>query len=275
MPNSADAARTDEFQRGYADFRAHREAAVATPYGPLSPVGMAFLDKSAVRVDGAPGTWTYVAGEVHLSLAPGENLELDGSPLNPEDTEVEVNLGPVDLTGILLADGERRVEVALRGDRPIVRPRDPNNPLRLGHTQVPTFPADPNWVVEGRFTPFDQPRQLTVGAVVPGVEHHPVALGTVTFTLGNREHQLTALDTGNSATLGLHFTDATSGERTWKDVRVAIAHRTAEGTVVIDFNRSVNQPCAFTDYATCPLPPAGNALDVAITAGEKIPENRK
>ena len=48
----------------------------------------------------------------------------------------------------------------------------------------------------------------------------------------------------------------------------------ADGAVVLDFNRAVNLPCAYTDHATCPLPPAGNRLPVGIEAGEKTPIER-
>jgi uncharacterized protein (DUF1684 family) len=39
--------------------------------------------------------------------------------------------------------------------------------------------------------------------------------------------------------------------------------------VVVDFNKAYNPPCVFTPYATCPLPPRQNRLDLAVEAGEK------
>lgn len=265
---------TDNFAADFHAFRTAREEAVAAPFGPLSPVGMAQLDETPVEVTGAPGTWVVSDGRVLLTLRPGEQLILDGHELNPEDTEVTSDLGAVDVAGIWLADGENRIEVALRGDRPIVRPRHPGTRLRTSHTAVPTFPADPAWVIEGSYEAYDEPRQITVGAVLAGVEHHPIAVGTLTLEINGKSRTLTALATGDPNTLGLHFTDATSGKTTWKDVRVVTA--AVNGTAaVVDFNRAVNQPCAFTDHATCPLPPEGNQLDVEITAGEQIPATRK
>lgn len=267
---------TDDFQRQFAAFRAYREQLVTSPFGPLSPVGMAWLKENPVEVNGAPGEWSFHNGRVQLTLREGENLFLDGTSLNPDNTEVSIDLGAVDVPGILLADGERRIEVALRGARPIVRPRDPSNALLAGHTTVPTFPADPAWVIEGTFEPFAEPQEITVGAVLKGVDHTHLAVGTVHFEVDGKPQQLVALNTGNPASLGLHFTDATSGRTTWKDVRVNIATLQSDGrTAVIDFNRTLNQPCAFTDYATCPLPVEGNHLTVEITAGEQIPAGRK
>jgi uncharacterized protein len=41
------------------------------------------------------------------------------------------------------------------------------------------------------------------------------------------------------------------------------------GDVELDFNRAENPPCAYTPYATCPLPLPQNRLQVAIPAGQQ------
>ncbi|QGU07103.1 hypothetical protein COCCU_05795 [Corynebacterium occultum] len=269
MPNN------ESFQRDFEAFRSFREEIVAAPFGPLSPIGMAWLDENPVRVHGAPGQWSFIDGEVRLSLKEGENLMLDDQPLNPDYTEVTLNLGEVDVAGIFLQDGEKRIEVALRGSRPIVRPRDPSNHHLNSHLKVPTFPADPAWVIEGTFRPYAEPEEIIVASVLEGAEHRQMVRGTVHFEVAGRPQRLLALATGNPYSLGLHFTDETSGKTTWKDVRVTTAALQEDGeTVIIDFNKTLNQPCAFTDYATCPLPAPGDHLDVEITAGEMIPEGR-
>ena len=42
----------------------------------------------------------------------------------------------------------------------------------------------------------------------------------------------------------------------------------------IDFNRAYNMPCAYTEFATCPVAPAANTLTFAVEAGEQIPADR-
>ena len=70
----------------------------------------------------------------------------------------------------------------------------------------------------------------------------------------------------------IEVTDATSGVTTYAANRsLQLPPPAADGTVVLDFNRATNLPCAYTDLATCPLPPAENRLPVAVEAGEKIP----
>ena len=87
---------------------------------------------------------------------------------------------------------------------------------------------------------------------------------------------LTAFNGHTPGTLSVLFTDATSGKTTYAANRsLTVPAPGADGTVSLDFNRAVNLPCAYTDLATCPLPPAENRLPVAIEAGEQIPYERQ
>jgi uncharacterized protein (DUF1684 family) len=130
-------------------------------------------------------------------------------------------------------------------------------------------------VLHGRFTPFESPRPTTVGAVVEGLSHVYEALGVVTFSCDGAEHTLTAFNGKSGTDLNILFTDETSGVTTYAANRSLSADIAADGTVTLDFNRATNLPCAFTDFATCPLPPAGNHLPFAVNAGERIPYERE
>ena len=91
------------------------------------------------------------------------------------------------------------------------------------------------------------------------------------ITLDGTEHRLVAL-AGKPDGLSLHFRDATSGDSTYGGGRILrTADPAPDGTVTVDLNRTVNLPCAFTAFATCPLPPEGNVLEVAVEAGEQSP----
>jgi uncharacterized protein len=98
----------------------------------------------------------------------------------------------------------------------------------------------------------------------------------VEFELAGRSLALTAFNGKDPGSLFVLFTDATSGVTTYAANRsLALGVPDADGRVVLDFNRAVNLPCAYTDFATCPLPPAENRLPVAIEAGEQIPHERR
>jgi uncharacterized protein (DUF1684 family) len=97
----------------------------------------------------------------------------------------------------------------------------------------------------------------------------------VHVTVEGHQIRLTAFPGHQPGSLFVLFTDATSGVTTYAANRsLQLPAPAADGTVVLDFNRAANLPCAYTDPATCPLPPAGNRLPLAVEAGEKIPYER-
>jgi uncharacterized protein len=123
--------------------------------------------------------------------------------------------------------------------------------------------------------PFETPQPTTVGSVVDDLQHVYQAPGVVEFELDGQPFELIAFDGRTPGSLHLLFTDATSGVTTYAASRsLGVAAPDADGAVTLDFNRAVNLPCAYTDFATCPLPPVGNRLSVAVEAGEQIPYER-
>jgi hypothetical protein len=94
----------------------------------------------------------------------------------------------------------------------------------------------------------------------------------VKFTLNGKEHNMLAI-TEDEENFWFIFRDLTSGEETYPAARFLYTGRPdANGRVTLDFNRAENPPCAFNPYATCPLPPPENRLQVRVEAGEKIYE---
>ncbi|TVT52492.1 DUF1684 domain-containing protein, partial [Amycolatopsis rhizosphaerae] len=121
----------------------------------------------------------------------------------------------------------------------------------------------------------DTPRAVTVGAVAEGLQHVYQAPGEIEFEFGGRTHRLTAFNGHTPGSLFVLFTDRTSGVTTYPANRsLALDAPASDGTVAVDFNRATNLPCAYTDFATCPLPPAENRLPFAVEAGEKLPYER-
>jgi uncharacterized protein (DUF1684 family) len=131
-------------------------------------------------------------------------------------------------------------------------------------------------VIRGRYRPFDEPRDVVVGSVVEGLQHVYAASGVVGFEVGGQPLALTAFNGYTPGSLHILFTDATSGVTTYPANRsLRVAAPGADGTVILDFNRATNLPCAYTEFATCPLPPAENRLPVAVEAGEQMPYEAK
>lgn len=248
-------------------WHAEREAELRAPHGWLSLTALHWLDGAPAAFPEAPGRWSVHADGVLLQAAAGDGLSHGGEPI-----EGELVLTPAEGdAGVTLHHGERLLEVIQRGGSYALRIRDPKAPTRTAFTGVPAFAPDPRWILAASFEPYPQPRRVTVGAVVPGLTHEQTARGVLRFELDGVAHALTAMDAGDGG-LSVLFRDATSGVSTHGGARsVSVAEPAADGTVVLDFNRAVNLPCAFTDYGTCPLPPAENELTVAVEAGERRP----
>jgi uncharacterized protein (DUF1684 family) len=123
--------------------------------------------------------------------------------------------------------------------------------------------------------PFDQPHPTAIGSVQPRLGRIVDAPGEIEFELDGRPHRLVATPSFKQGHVTLLFRDRTSGVTTYPAQReMVIALPESGDQVELDFNRAYNKNCAYTDVAVCPLPPAGNELDVAIEAGEKIPYER-
>ena len=260
----------EAFTTEWAAWHREQEARIGAPHGFLAVTSLHWLEAEPQRFPDAPGAWSTGPGGVVVELDDDEELVVDGAAVRGRHSfGVLPERGGVDAVW-----GEAVVEVAKRGGRDIVRPRHPDNPLRTAFTGTPAYPPHPRWVVTGRYTAFDAPRPTTVGAAVDGLEHVYDAPGRFDFELDGQPLSLTAFPGHADGTLNVLFTDATSGVTTYAANRSLVVSPAADGTAVLDFNRATNLPCAFTDLATCPLPPAENRLPVAVEAGEKVPHER-
>jgi uncharacterized protein (DUF1684 family) len=253
-------------------WRGEHEKRLADPHGFLAITGLHWLDAEARRFEDAPGAWSTGPDGVTVDLAAGEELVVDGGTVRGT-----YRFGVIpERGGINAGFGDAVVEVAKRGGFDIIRPRHPEHPLRAGFAGVPTYPPRPAWVLAGHYVPFDEPRDVTVGAAVEGLQHVYESPGRVDFEHDGQRLSLTAFNGRVPGSLFILFTDATSGVTTYAANRtLSVDAPAADGSVVLDFNRAVNLVCAYTDFATCPLPPAENRLPIAVEAGEKIPYERQ
>jgi len=263
----------DTFAREWADWHRLHEENLASPNGWLTITGLHWLGPEPQQIDRAPGVWSAGPDGVTVVLDgtdPGD-LVVDGRPVHGEYAFAPIP----ERGGVNAVWGDAVIEVARRGGEYIVRPRHPDHPLRAAFRGVPAYAPDPAWVLDGRYTPFAAPEPVTVGAVVDRIKHVYDAVGRIEFEAGGQPLALTAFPGRSADQLSVLFTDATSGRTTYPACRsLTVAVGPGQSAVTLDFNRAVNLPCAYTDFATCPLPPAGNRLPVAVEAGEQTPYER-
>jgi len=160
-----------------------------------------------------------------------------------------------------------------RDGRKALRVKDAAAPTRTHFLGIDAYPIDPSWRIEADWVPFDPPQKLQIGSVIGTIEAVDVP-GKAVFQRDGHRFELLPYQEEPGGELFFVIADRTSGKETYGAARffyAALPTRGLEqpGKVVLDFNKAYNPPCAFTAFATCPLAPAENRLDLAVTAGEK------
>jgi uncharacterized protein len=268
------------YARGIDQWRVAREAALKTDDGWLTLVGLFWLQKGTncagadpvcrvfLAAGSAPariGEFVYASGAVTFKPAPRVDVRINGKPAGVQVLSAQP--GRYDTVSI----GTVTMFVIKRGQRCGVRVRDTNSQARRDFRGVRWFPIAPSYRVTARFVAHQAPTSIMIANVLGDVDPWP-SPGYAEFTLGGRSYRLHAvLDGPNAQELFFIFRDLTTGKDTYPGGRFLYADLPANGQVVLDFNKAHSPPCAFTPYATCPLPPKKNALAVRIEAGELNP----
>jgi len=158
-----------------------------------------------------------------------------------------------------------------RGERQGLRLRDTNHIARRQFTEIPYFPIRSEWKKVAAFSDPLENETIKI-ADITGKQTDTKVEGYLTFIHLEKEHKLLALD-GGPKDLFLVFADETTDAETYGGGRFLYAKRPdINGRTYLDFNKAINPPCMFSDFATCPLPPRKNVLPFRVEAGElKMP----
>jgi uncharacterized protein (DUF1684 family) len=274
MATTADA-RTERWQR----FRTNRNNALAARHGWLTLTSFQWLEDSPAAVELAPGLWSTDGTTAALTAVPADGLTLvetgkavDGTitaSLADEESLIWVQFGGIDGTRVA-------VELAMRAGRYAIRTRDSESPVFTEFNGVPAYPYDPDWEVTARFEPYPEPVDVPIATANPLVDGIHRTVGEVVFRLPGSPHEFRLqAEEERLGALTVTFHDETNGDTTddWRKLSAPRPRPNPDGTgtVVLDFNRAINYPSAFTPYGTCPMPVRNNSLDIRVEAGEKLP----
>ncbi len=257
MPTAADSSDAAAWKA----WRERREARLRDPEGWLALTGLSWLSEGENRVEGLPGVFVLQGGRVTLRALAADGYLLDGAPAVERALASDAAEKPD-----RLHLGTRVVQVIERGGALAVRTWDAASPARKAFHGIATFPYDPRWRIEARWEAYAAPREVEQPSAA-GPPQRALAPGKAHFAVNGREVSLEP--TLEDGALMFVFKDATAPAETYGAGRFLAAALPAGGKVVLDFNRAYNPPCAFTPFATCPLPERQNVLPVRIEAGEK------
>lgn len=222
------------------------------------------VDFPAGKAPARAGSLTVREGRVWVNVNRGVEITADGKPVKTMELHTDEKGDPT-----VLALGSLRFYVIKRGEQLGLRLKDMESPERARFTGIDHFPVDPAWRLPGRFERHDPAKKMSIVNSVGMILEQP-STGAVVFKQGPYEFRLDAIEEEGSDELFLIFADSTNGRETYGAGRfLYVPKPDSSGRLTVDFNKAQNPPCAFTTFATCPLPPEQNHLALRVTAGEK------
>jgi len=282
------ASSTSAFAQSYADSlttqRAENDHAIKEELiGPFTAIGQASLhDGKAMRVALYPDTvllghptadvgvptleviWKQDQGAVYLRTPLGGRFEVRHSRVGP----VPMNYTP----GDTIFAGRFLMQIYRGAATARIMVFDPQYPAREHFEGLHYFDPDPAWRVTASVKPVADSDTVAMTTSL-GLTKYYARHSRLSFTTPDgKQAELTLFVPASGADYGfLPFTDATTGDQTYGGGRYLDVEPPADGqqTIVLDFNNAYNPYCAYTHFYNCPIPPAENNLDVAVTAGEK------
>ena len=261
---------SDAYRAQIEEWRRQREAALKADGGWLSVTGLFWLHEGANSFGSASSSSSASASSTEIVL-PADPALKDGA--------FDLHNGKVSLrmdgqTRELRPDSAGKPDVVTlgsltmfaiqRGDKYGIRLKDNNSRLRKEFAGLHYFPVSEDYRITTRL--MADAKKIPILNVLGQVEDTP-SPGYVEFEIHGQKLRLTPVQESPNE-LSFIFRDLTSGKETYGSGRFLDAELGKDGEVVLDFNKAYNPPCAFTPYATCPLPPKENRLAVRIEAGE-------
>ena len=267
-----------DYVKGIEKWRSDEAADLKKETGWLTVAGLFWLKEGINTVGAGPdfdvrltenfkqgkfGEIDFKNGVATLKVEEGVDSQSDGKGISTMIQLVSDEKGkPTEIR-----TGSQTFYLIRREDRFGIRLKDSQSKARLGFKGQHWFPIDESYKVTGRFEAFPEPKEVMVPNVLGG-KFKMKSPGALKFALKGKEYSLQPVEEDDGK-LFIIFSDGSNRTETYKSGRFLYADKPVNGEAVLDFNKSENPPCAFTPFATCPLPPPGNSLDVEIKAGEK------
>ncbi|MBM3443116.1 MAG: DUF1684 domain-containing protein [Bacteroidetes bacterium] len=274
---SRSAAQSDALQVDNDAWHARRLQALRAEDGWLNLAGLFWLQEGANtfgsgkdnnlsfptgQLPSQAGTLVREGFRVTLHLPEGSPVRVDGMH---ETSAIVFDTGASHIP--ILSCGSLRWSILRRSERLGIRLRDLEHPALLSFTGVERFAVNAQWVVPAKLLPHPVPKNIPITNILGQTNLLP-SPGQLTFSRQGKVYTLDVLEEGEE--LFILFGDASNGAGSYVSGRFLYAPKPGpDGLVLLDFNRAINPPCAFTPFATCHLPPPQNRLPMAVTAGEK------
>jgi uncharacterized protein len=261
-----------------ADWRAKRLASLTSETGWLTPTALYWLKEGENSV-GRAADRAFPLDDAALAADTGVFVLTDGRVRYvAHDTRTMTYLGQPVASLELISDAAEKPTELIAGSLHFmlieraghfgIRVRDSVSPNRLQFRGLQYFPVRADWHIQAHFEPYVPERRISIVNIL-GMTEEMTSPGAIVFERDGHPWRLDAIrEAPGDQELFVMFSDATSGKQTYGGGRFLYVGLPEADRIEIDFNEAFNPPCAFTDFATCPLPPQQNRLALAIEAGE-------
>ena len=268
-------------EKSYADsirkWRQEYAQKLMSPEGWLAISGLFWLDQGENRMGAHPsnriilpphsapensGIFTLRDREITLQAAEDVQMTISDQPVTTTQIAID-SYGSSEWISL----NDLKISVIQRGARYGVRIYDKNHPQLKQFVVLRWFPIQPDYCVDAQFVPFAEPKIMSIVNVL-GDTLEMESPGYAEFSLNGQVCRLHAVPVEELDRLWFLFQDATSSDATYPGGRFLTSDAPKEDKVTLDFNKAHNPPCAYTDFATCPLPPPVNRLPVRVSSGE-------
>ncbi|MBC7982400.1 MAG: DUF1684 domain-containing protein [Candidatus Obscuribacterales bacterium] len=265
--------------RAVEQWRTERVTNLTSATGWLTLVGLYWLQEgentfgrsksNTLQLDHATlpatlGTFVRQGNRVSFTARPTSAVTHEGKPIRTIDMTSDANAAPTTLTA-----GTVQFFLIDRAGRLGIRVRDTAHAARTEFTGIDYFPISSAWVIDAKFEAHKPTRRIAIVNVL-GMTEQMISPGALVFQKDGRQYRLdTVLEVPDDDELFIMFADATTARETYGAGRYLYVPLPSNGRITVDFNKAYNPPCAFNDFATCPLPPQQNRLPLRVEAGEK------
>jgi len=207
------------------------------------------------------GSITLSGDSLFLKISPTSGITSDGKEISEMPLSSDAAGKPS-----LMESGNFAWFIIKRDGRYAIRLRDFKHPRLTKLEHIPCYEISEEWNIEAEFIPYDSIRKIEIATVTGGTEISNCP-GELVFRKGLKKYTLLPFAEGDE--FFIIFADKTNGIETYGNGRFMYASRPdSNNKVMLDFNKAYNPPCAFSPFATCPMPPRENILGLEITAGE-------
>jgi len=194
------------------------------------------------------GEIDFENGMATLKVANGVEARCNGKPVSTIDLVSDEKGKPTEIRV-----GSEMFYLIRREDRFGIRLKDNQSKARVAFKGQNWYPIDESYRVRAHLEALPEPKELMVPNVLGG-HFKQKTPGLLRFTLQGKDYSLQPV-LNDDGSLFIIFRDGSNSSETYSAGRFLDADKPVNGETTLDFNKAENPPCAFTPYATCPLPP--------------------